>query len=367
MSGVEGQGRPGALVGADGERFEGTWYGPGRIATGELVFNTVMTGYQEVLTDPSYAGQVVAFTYPHLGNYGVNAADAEGRRPWAEALVCREISLRPSSWRSRGSLLDYLGRWGVGVLADVDTRRLTRYVRSRGSLPVALGPLEEGESALAVAAASAKGTDGLDLIGRVSTPEPFVVRGGHRFVVVYDFGVKASILDQLRPYATIEVVPAATPPAEVLERRPDGVLLSNGPGDPRALGWAVESVSALVGEVPIFGICLGHQVLGAAMGGSLYKLAFGHHGGNHPVASLRKGEGGPPVEVTSQNHNYALDEEGLASGSVSHRNLNDGVVEGLVYERERAFSLQYHPEAGPGPHDARRVFGRFADLMDASR
>lgn len=355
------------LVGADGTRFCGTWYGTDRIATGELVFNTVMSGYQEVITDPSYAGQVVAFTYPHLGNYGISAPDSESRRPWVEAVVCREVTQKPSSWRARQGILDYLASYGIGLLAGVDTRRLTRYVRSHGSLPIALGPSEAGEAALAAAASSAKGTDGMDLVERVSTTAPYVLRGGHRLVAVYDFGVKASILEQLRSYATVEVYPARTPPEEILARRPDGVLLSNGPGDPRALTWAVDAISALVGEVPILGICLGHQLLGAAMGGSLYKLAFGHHGGNHPVVDLADGISGPPVQVTSQNHNYAISEDGLDAGLISHRNLNDGVIEGLSYPSERAFSVQYHPEAGPGPHDGRRVFGRFAQLMDAAR
>ncbi len=369
---------PGMLVCADGESFGGEWVGPATVASGEVVFNTAMSGYQEVLTDPSYAGQVVAFTYPHIGNYGVAARDAEGRRPWARAVVVRELAPRPSSWRSEHDLAGYLAAFGVGVLTGVDTRRLTRHIRAAGSLPCAVGPLDGPGAAtpsqLLEAAQSEPGTEGVDLVSQVTTRSPYTLGEGRWSVVAYDFGIKSSILYQLARMASVEVVPASTPASEVLARRPDGVVLSNGPGDPAALPWAIRTTKELLGEVPLFGICLGHQLLATALGASTYKLPFGHHGGNHPVGRVGawepggcadSGPGVGGVEVTSQNHNYAVTEEGLAEAIVTHRNLNDGVVEGISCPRQRAFSVQYHPEAGPGPHDARYLFGRFGQLMES--
>jgi carbamoyl-phosphate synthase small subunit len=356
-----------ALVLADGEVFEGEAIGARRVSTGEVVFNTVMCGYQEVLTDPSYAGQVVTFTYPHIGNYGAARGDAESRRLFCRGVVVRDLAERPSSWRAAGSLEALLERAGIPGVSGVDTRRLTRHVREAGSLPCALGPLEgpgaADEAALLAAARAERGTDGADLVREVTARAPYRVGEGPLRLVAYDFGVKTSILRELGRLGTVEVVPATTAAAEVLDRRPDGVVLSNGPGDPAALPYAVATVRELLGEVPLLGICLGHQLLAIALGGTTYKLRFGHHGGNHPVRRLATGD----VEITSQNHNYAVAVDGLEGVEVTHVNLNDGVVEGLRCERLRAFGVQYHPEAGPGPHDARYLFEEFAELARTAK
>jgi carbamoyl-phosphate synthase small subunit len=364
--------RAAALVLADGTTFEaeavGWWDAEGpQVATGEVVFNTVLTGYQEVLTDPSYAGQVVCFTYPHIGNYGVVDDDNESRRPFCRGILVRELTDRPSSWRSTDGLAGFLRRHRVPALSGLDTRRLTRHLRQAGAMPAAFGPLE-GEGAadlagLAVAAAAADGTDGVDLVSEVTTASAYQVGDGPLRIVAYDFGIKSTILSHLGGLGRVEVVPASTEAADVLARQPDGVFLSNGPGDPAALGWAVEIIRDLLGRVPVFGICLGHQLLATALGGQTYKLAFGHHGGNHPVRRI--GTGG--VEITSQNHNYAVADGTVAGAEVTHINLNDGVVEGIACRDIPAFGVQYHPEAGPGPHDARYLFDQFRQLMEASR
>jgi carbamoyl-phosphate synthase small subunit len=350
---------PALLVLADGEVFAGEAAGAeAAVATGELVFNTALSGYQEVLTDPSYAGQVVAFTCPHIGNYGTNPDDDEARRPFARGLVVRDLTEEPSSWRSTEGLGRFLVRHGVPALTGVDTRRLTRHLRSRGAMPCAFGTA--GEEALRAAAATAPPTDGRDLVSGVTTAEPYVRGSGPRRVVAYDFGVKETMLRHLSSLATVTVVPASTPAEVALAFEPDGVFLSNGPGDPSALPGPTAAVADLVGRVPVFGICLGHQLLCAALGGSLYKLPFGHHGSNHPVQRLATGR----VEVTSQNHNYAVAD--VPGAEVTHVNLNDGVVEGVRHRMAAAFSVQYHPEAGPGPHDARYLFAEFEALMDRS-
>lgn len=370
MSGTPAPGgRPGArpaalLVLADGATFEGEAAGAAVVGTGEVVFNTVLSGYQEVITDPSYAGQILCFTYPHIGNYGVTGADDESRRPHCRAVVVRELTDRPSSWRAAGGLEEHLVRHGIPAITGVDTRRLTRHLRDAGALTAAVGPLEgpgaRTEAELRAAAAAEPGTEGVDLVAGVTTAEPYVVGEGPYRVVAYDFGVKRTMLDLLGRMATVEVVPATTPAADVLARRPDGVLLSNGPGDPAALPGATAAVGELLGRVPMFGICLGHQLLAGALGGRTYKLPFGHHGGNHPVRRLAGG----PVEITSQNHSYAVAPDGLRGAEVTHVNLNDGVVEGLAAPEAAAMSVQYHPEAGPGPHDARYLFEEFRMLMD---
>ena len=357
------------LVLADGTTFEGEAVGaeaPNGVATGEVVFNTVLSGYQEVITDPSYAGQVIAFTYPHIGNYGVADADDESRRPFCRGVVVRDLARRPSSWRAADDLGSWLTRQGVPGIAGVDTRRLTRHIREAGSMPCAFGPVSGSasggttdERALKEAAQNEPGTDAIDLVATVTTTEPYVVEGGPLRVVAYDFGIKSSILRLLREVATVDVVPASTPAEAVLQRSPDGVFLSNGPGDPAAVTYAADAIGGLLGNVPVFGICLGHQLLGTALGGSTYKLKFGHHGGNHPVRRVATGG----VEITSQNHNYAVAEGSIATADVTHVNLNDGVVEGLRCRDIPAFGVQYHPEAGPGPHDARYLFAEFADLM----
>jgi carbamoyl-phosphate synthase small subunit len=348
------------LILADGTTFEGEAIGaepPNGVATGEVVFNTVLSGYQEVITDPSYAGQVITFTYPHIGNYGVAEADDESRRPFCRGIVVRDLARRPSSWRAADDLGNWLTRHNVPGIAGVDTRRLTRHIREAGSMPCAFGTADE--RVLKEAAQDEPGTDGVDLVATVTASKPYVVEGGAIQVVAYDFGIKSSILRLLREIATVEVVPASTPADEVLARKPDGVFLSNGPGDPAAVTYAVDAIRGLLGEVPVFGICLGHQLLGTALGGTTYKLKFGHHGGNHPVRRIATGG----VEITSQNHNYAVADGSIASADVTHVNLNDGVVEGLRCRDIPAFSVQYHPEAGPGPHDARYLFAEFANLI----
>jgi carbamoyl-phosphate synthase small subunit len=346
------------LVLADGTTFEGEAIGADvPVATGEIVFNTVLTGYQEVITDPSYAGQAITFTYPHIGNYGVTPQDDEAATPACRGVIVRDLARRRSSWRSEDDLDAFLRRHGISGIAGIDTRRLTRHLRDVGAVPGAFGTADE--VTLKQAALDEPGTDGKDLVAEVTCAEPHTVGNGPKRVVAYDFGIKTTILRHLSRIATVEVVPASTPASEVLARNPDGVFLSNGPGDPAAVTYAIDNVRALLGNVPVFGICLGHQLLASALGAETYKLAFGHHGGNHPVKQLSTGH----VEITSQNHNYAVAEGTLDSADVTHVNLNDGVVEGLKVRGERAFSVQYHPEAGPGPHDAAYLFDDFDELM----
>lgn len=352
------------LVLADGTVFEGEAIGaeaPGGVSTGEVVFNTVMTGYQEVITDPSYAGQVITFTYPHIGNYGVAPEDDESRKAYCAGIIVRDLARRPSNWRSNNTLDGFLKHHGLAGIAGVDTRRLTRHIREAGSMPCAFGTADE--VTLKNAAVNATGTDGVDLAAQVTTPEAYTFGSGPLKVVAYDFGIKHTILRHLGQLATVEVVPAQTTAEEVLAYKPDGVFLSNGPGDPAAVTYAVENIKGLLDRVPVFGICLGHQLLATALGGTTYKLPFGHHGGNHPVKRLENNS----VEITSQNHNYAVIEGSLKTADVTHINLNDGVIEGLKCRDIPAFSVQYHPEAGPGPHDARYLFAEFEQLMSIAK
>jgi carbamoyl-phosphate synthase small subunit len=349
------------LVLADGTTFEGEAIGAepeGGVATGEVVFNTVLTGYQEVISDPSYAGQIITFTYPHIGNYGATAADDESRRPFARGVIVRELARRRSNWRATEDLDGFLRRHGVPGIGGIDTRRLTRHIRDAGSMPGAFGTADE--TTLKAAAVAEPGTAGVDLVAQVTTPEPYVVEGtGPLHVVAYDFGIKTTILRHLSGIARVDVVPASTPAADVLAMEPDGVFLSNGPGDPATVPYATDAISDLVGNVPVFGICLGHQLLASALGAETVKLPFGHHGGNHPVRNLADGK----VEITSQNHNYAVAEGDTPGIEVTHVNLNDGVVEGIRVVDAPAFSVQHHPEAGPGPHDSAYLFAQFEDLM----
>jgi carbamoyl-phosphate synthase small subunit len=354
--------REALLVLSDGEVFEGEAVGAEvEIASGEVVFNTVLSGYQEVITDPSYAAQIVTFTYPHIGNYGTNPADNEAPRPHCRGVIVRELTRRHSSWRAEEHLTQFLIRHSTPGIAGIDTRRLTRHIRDAGAMPGAFG--FGSESKLLEAARSDPGTAGVDLVRQVTTKEPYTVGNGPRRVVVYDLGVKATMLRHLGEIATVTVVPADTSAADVMASDPDGVILSNGPGDPEFAGPIVDEVKALIGRVPIFGICLGHQVLALALGGRTFKMKFGHHGGNVPVQDVRTGR----IEITSQNHNFAV-EAGSVPGVVeTHVCLNDGALEGMVVTDAPAFSVQYHPEAGPGPHDSRYLFAEFAALMDAGR
>ncbi|MFN8053251.1 MAG: glutamine-hydrolyzing carbamoyl-phosphate synthase small subunit [Acidimicrobiales bacterium] len=354
--------RPGHLVLADGSTFEGELFGaepPGGIVFGEVVFNTVMSGYQEVISDPSYAGQIITFTTSHLGNYGTNGDDDEATRVWCRGVVLREMARRESSWRSGGSLGDYLARHGVCAIGGIDTRRLTRILREGGAMPGAFGSASLEE--LTAAAASATGTDDCDLVSEVTCSEPYTVDGHpDRHVVAVDCGIKATILDCLAEISHVTVVPATTSADEIMALEPDGVFLSNGPGDPAAVTYLPDTIKSLLGGVPIFGICMGHQLLGTAVGGSTHKLPFGHHGGNHPIRDLTTGK----VEITSQNHNYCVSLDGVPGVEVTHVNLNDGTLAGFECTDVPAFGIQYHPEAGPGPHDSRYLFARFAELMD---
>jgi carbamoyl-phosphate synthase small subunit len=371
---MSGPVREGLLVLADGATFEGELVGsepPGGVATGEVVFNTALSGYQEVISDPSYAGQIITFTASHIGNYGVTAADDEGRRPFCRGVVVRDLARRRSNWRATGDLDDYLRRHGIPGIAGVDSRRLTRHIRDVGAVAGAFGSADE--ATLTAAAATEPGTDGRDLVATVTCAEPYTVPAGvgsgragrpPRRIVAYDFGIKRTILRHLAGLGRVTVVPGDTPAVEVVALAPDGVFLSNGPGDPAAVGYAVGAIRELLGGVPIFGICLGHQLLATALGGTTHKLPFGHHGGNHPVRRLATGR----VEITSQNHNYAVVEGSMGAGvDVTHVNLNDGVIEGIRSAWLRAFGVQYHPEAGPGPHDAAYLFAEFARSMDGAR
>jgi len=302
---------------------------------------------------------VIAFTYPHIGNYGTVPDDDEARRPFCNGVVVRDLVAVGSNWRSEEGFEDFLVERGVPAITGVDTRRLTRHVREAGALPCAMGTT--GEAALRRAAAEAPSTTGRDLVSAVTIDRPLTRGNGPARVVVLDFGVKETMLRYLGAMATLTIVPASTSASDVLAMEPDGVFLSNGPGDPAPLGGPIGTIAELIGRVPVFGICLGHQLLGLALGGRTYKLHFGHHGTNHPVRRLATGT----VEITSQNHNYALEAGSIPGAEITHVNLNDGVVEGIAAPSAAAFSVQYHPEAGPGPHDARYLFSAFQELMAA--
>ncbi len=359
--------REGQLVLADGSVFEGELIGApsvGGVATGEVVFNTALSGYQEIITDPSYAGQIITFTYPHIGNYGVAGSDNESRSAFCRGVIVRDLARRHSNHRAERHLDALLETHSIPGIAGIDTRRLTRLIRDVGAMPGAFGDASYVE--LAAAAAVEPGTDGVDLVAQVTTSDAYSVGDGPRLIVAYDYGIKSTIVRQLARLGRVEVVPASTPAADVLARRPDGVFLSNGPGDPAVVQYATDEIARLVGNVPVFGICLGHQLLGRALGAGTVKLPFGHHGGNHPVRNIRTGK----IEITSQNHNFAVDADSFAGlgreVQMTHVNLNDGVCEGLEVVGERCFSVQHHPEASPGPHDSRYLFDQFEAIMSGS-
>jgi carbamoyl-phosphate synthase small subunit len=370
---------------ADGTVFRGRAFGAAGEASGELVFNTSMTGYQEILTDPSYEGQLVAMTYPEIGNVGVNREDVESRRAFVRGFVVREYREAPSSWRAEQSLGAYLVHWDIPGIQGIDTRALVRHLRDHGAQDAVLSSVDLDPDRLVRKAKDTPGLIGRDLVTNVTCSEPYAWEqgpwklGGYVTadeisaalarpalkVVAYDFGIKWNILRNLVGVGcAVRVVPASTPANDVLALRPDGVFLSNGPGDPDAVAGAPENVAALLGKVPVFGICLGHQILGLALGGRTSKLKFGHHGGNQPVQDLTTGK----VEITSQNHGFVVDMDSLGDrAEVTHVNLNDRTVEGLSVKGQPTFAVQYHPEASPGPHDARYLFRRFVDLMEQWR
>lgn len=348
------------LVLNDGTVFEGFAAGKTQdIVTGEVVFHTGMSGYQEILTDPSYAGQIITFTYPHIGNYGVNENDNESTKIFASGAIVRDLSAIASNWQSSTHMSDWLKQQGVMLLTGIDTRKLTKHIREHGALPAAFGTADI--DTLTKTALTSKGTEEQDLIEVVTTDKSYTVGDGSYKVIAYDFGIKSSILKYLSEFATVTVVPASTTAEEIIKLKPDGVFLSNGPGDPSRLKETVENVKKLLQvNVPIFGICLGHQLLATALGARTEKLLFGHHGANHPIMDQRTGK----VEITSQNHNYAVPEAAVKNADITHVNLNDGVVSGIRSTKHPAFSVQYHPEAGPGPHDSLYLFDEFKELME---
>ena len=355
---------------ADGTVFEGEQFGSTGETVGEVVFNTSMTGYQEVLTDPSYKGQIVTMTYPLIGNYGCNEADVESTGPQVEGFVVREYSAYHSNWRSKWSLDSYLATHNIIGIQGIDTRALTRRLRVHGVMNGCLSTEDLNPEQLVTKAKAWRGLIGWDLVQRVTCPNPYAwqhieennVPSKYR-VIALDFGIKYNILRQLTKHGCeVQVVPAKTPPEEILAAEPDGVFLSNGPGDPMPVDYAIQTIRALIGKKPIFGICLGHQLLGLALGGQTFKLKFGHRGANQPVKHLETDR----VEITSQNHGFCVDIDSLPNSvEVTHINLNDNTLEGIQHREYPIFSVQYHPEASPGPHDASYLFSRFTEMMEA--
>ena len=369
----------------DGRIFRGEGYGAPGECQGEVVFNTSLTGYQEIATDPSYAGQIVVLTNPQIGNYGTNQADNEASRPFIEGLIVREFSAVSSNWRSEQVTDEYMERYAVPVLAEIDTRALVRHLRTHGVMRGVISTLTTDLDVLVAKARAIRKMDGTDLARVVSTkalysfdasdsgnqsgdpllPEALVQEEKERklHVVAYDFGIKQNILRMLtRQGCRVTVVPAETSADDVLGLKPDGVFLSNGPGDPEPVDYAVKAIRNMMGRVPVFGICLGHQLCGLALGGKTYKLKFGHHGGNHPVKNNATGK----VEITAHNHNFAVDPDSINANEVelTHVDLNDQTLAGLKHKTDPMFSVQYHPEASPGPHDSHYLFRDFRRMME---
>ena len=365
----------------DGRIFRGQGYGAPGECQGEVVFNTSLTGYQEIATDPSYAGQIVVLTNPQIGNYGTNQADNEAARPYIEGLIVREFSAISSNWRSEQVTDEYMERYAVPVLAEIDTRALVRHLRTHGVMRGVISSKETDPDVLVKRARSIRKMDGTDLARVVSTKsvynfdaddrrnqsgDPLLTPASDKpllHVVAYDFGIKQNILRMLtREGCRVTVVPAETTAADVVGMKPDGVFLSNGPGDPEPVDYAVKAIREMMGRVPVFGICLGHQLCGLALGGKTYKLKFGHHGGNHPVRNNTTGK----VEITAHNHNFAVDPDSINANDVelTHVDLNDNTLEGLRHKTLPLFSVQYHPEAAPGPHDSHYLFRDFRNLME---
>ena len=364
----------------DGRIFRGEGYGHPGECQGEVVFNTSLTGYQEIATDPSYAGQIVVLTNPQIGNYGTNQADNEAAKPYIEGLIVREFSAISSNWRSEQVTDEYMERYAVPVLAEIDTRALVRHLRTHGVMRGVISTTETDTDKLVKRAKSIRKMDGTDLAKVVSTKSvygfnaddsrnqtddpllPGCEEKPQLHVVAYDFGIKQNILRMLtRQCCNVTVVPAETSAADVMALKPDGVFLSNGPGDPEPVDYAAKAIRDMLGRVPVFGICLGHQLCGLALGGKTYKLKFGHHGGNHPVRNNATGK----IEITAHNHNFAVDPDSINANDVelTHVDLNDNTLEGLRHKSLPLFSVQYHPEAAPGPHDSHYLFDEFTKLM----
>jgi carbamoyl-phosphate synthase small subunit len=349
----------------DGTIFKGRSFGAEGEACGEVVFNTSMSGYQEIITDPSYKGQIIAMTYPLVGNYGINREDGESRKPFLEGFVVKEYSKIASNWRKEQSLGDYLKENHILGIEGVDTRSLTLHIRLQGAMRAVISTVDLDEKSLVKKAKASPGLVGIDLVKEVTCSRKYIwsdmQQKGYK-VVVIDCGVKYNILRELiKNNCQAIVVPANTSSSEILKLKPHGVLLSNGPGDPAALDYIVKTVRELIGKLPVFGICLGHQMLGLALGGKTYKLKFGHHGANHPVKDLKTGK----VSITSQNHGFCVDMGSLNKKEIelTHLNLNDKTLEGMRHKKLPVFSVQFHPEASPGPHDAEYLFKEFVKLM----